>query len=545
VPPGLVGELHVGGAGVARGYLNRAELTAERFVVDRRAGPPAVYYRSGDLVRVRADGDLEYLGRGDRQVKLRGHRIETGEVETVLRGHPGVADAVVRVRDVAPDDRRLVAWVVPTGSAAGTDDLRSVAAARLPAYMVPSAFVTIAALPLTANGKLDEAALPAPTAEGGGPRRGTPARTALELRLAGLFEDLLGVAPVGIDESFFALGGHSLLAVRLMEALERLTGRRVSPVTLFENPTVAGLAAALTKAGDDRATAPMARVQPGGARRPFGFLHGDLTNGGVYALAFARALGADVPVDVFHPHGTYGLPALHSIEAMAADHVRTLRAVQPHGPYRLGGFCGGGLVAFEMARQLHAAGERVEFLALVDAAVRPWPRRLVRRLVAGWGAWRRLDEAACVALHTLVREHLDYWRERVQVLAGSAAERRALAQRTWRRVRALGRGRSMSATTGAPAAAAPPAAPASPDAALIAAHGWHIAAYAPGRYPGWLTVIRAAGFRHARADLGWRRLAAGVDLEVIPGRHDQIFDGERMDLVARAVRARIEALDRV
>jgi thioesterase domain-containing protein len=437
-----------------------------------------------------------------------------------------------------------VAWVVSGEPAPTVDHVRSFAASRLPAYMVPSSVAVLSAFPLNVNGKLDRAALALPVAVGLSAER-VPVlpRTALELRLVGFFETVLGAGSVGVHDNFFELGGHSLLAVRLVEVIERLTGRRISPAVLFEHPTVAGLAAALEQQGRETVTSPIALVNPGGTRPPFFFVHGDLTAGGVFAIPLARALGNDQPLHVLHPHGTYGLPSLPSIEAMAADHVSSLRGVRPHGPYRLGGFCGGGLIAFEMARQLEAAGERVELLVLVDAALRTFQRRLVQRLVARWGAFRHLDEASRVARYTLALEHLDYWQERLHTLTRSRAERRALARRTWARMeRTARRLLRMSPTAGAEAVSPPPS-PISPDADIIRTYAWHMAAYAPAAYPGKVTVVRAAMFRHARADLGWSRLADEVDVEIIPGRHLEIFDGENLDTVARRIRARLEALD--
>jgi amino acid adenylation domain-containing protein len=247
VPEGVAGELYVGGPGLARGYWNRPELTASRFIPDPLRGEPgARLYRSGDLVR-RRGADLHYLGRIDQQVKLRGFRIELGEIEAALRGHPEIAAAVCLLRDGDPAGKRLVAYVVPRGAPAlGTGELRRWLGKRLPEHMVPSAFVLLAAFPLTVHGKLDRGALPdpqpaKPELEGAF----LPPRTPIEEGLAGIWADLLGLDRVGVEDSFFDLGGHSLLATRLLSRVRESFGVDLSLRHLFATPTVASLARAV------------------------------------------------------------------------------------------------------------------------------------------------------------------------------------------------------------------------------------------------------------------------------------------------------------
>ncbi|MET0399319.1 MAG: non-ribosomal peptide synthase/polyketide synthase [Longimicrobiaceae bacterium] len=363
LPVGVAGELWIGGAGVARGYLGRAELTAERFVPDPFGGEPgARLYRTGDRVRRRADGELEFLGRIDQQVKIRGFRIEPGEVEAVLREAGGVADAAVVVRE-----ERLAAYLVgPEGARPVVADVRAYAGSRLPEYMVPDAWVTLDSLPLTANGKLDRRALPAP---GRGEDAYVAPRTPTEEVLAGIWATVLRVERVGVEDDFFQLGGHSLLAVRLLARVEARTGMRPSLPAFFARPTIAHLAAALGGVRGAPGTGPLVPLRAGGGKRPLFVVHG--VGGAVRSYGeLAGHLGPDRPLYGLQSRGLGGEAApLATIAEMAADYCRAVREVQPEGPYLLGGWSMGGVVAFEMARQLEAAGQRVERVVLVDTSM--------------------------------------------------------------------------------------------------------------------------------------------------------------------------------
>jgi amino acid adenylation domain-containing protein len=370
LPDGAVGELYIGGDGLARGYIGRPGLTAERFIPHPFAERPgARLYKTGDLARRLPDGQLEYLGRGDNQVKVRGYRIELGEVEAALAAHPAVRTAVVEARG-ARGEKSLVAFVVCDGGARA-DELREWMLARVPEYMTPSAFVELEEAPLTANGKVDRRALPEVS---GAQSRSSAAfvapRDVVELRLCGIWEGVLGVAPVGVRDRFFDLGGHSLAAARLMHRVEQGFGRRLPLAALFESPTVEHLAGLLRRgaAEADAPFSPLVEIQPNGERPPFFCVHPSGGNVLCYA-GLSRLLGADQPFYGLQARGLDARQAPHeSVEEMARYYVAHLRAARPEGPYLLGGWSMGGVVAYEMARQLEAQGAEVALLALLDSA---------------------------------------------------------------------------------------------------------------------------------------------------------------------------------
>ncbi|MFJ4681200.1 amino acid adenylation domain-containing protein [Kitasatospora sp. NPDC088783] len=325
VPEGAEGELYLAGPGVARGYLGQPGLTAARFVADPSGAAGARMYRTGDLVRRCGDGELAYVGRADQQVKLRGHRIEPGEVEAALRSHPSVRAACVLVREDRPGDRALVAYAVPAaGRTADPAALAGYLGGRLPAFLVPSAVVVLEALPMTANGKLDRAALPAPAAAA--PVGGRAPLEGREEILAGLFAETLGLPRVGADDNFFALGGNSLLATLLVGRIRSALGTEAQIRTLFEHPTVAALAAALRDA--DGPARPALRRGPrpeplplSPAQRRLWFLHRLDGPSATYHVPFAVRLDGPLDVDALRL-------ACHD----AVDRHAVLRTVFPAGP---------------------------------------------------------------------------------------------------------------------------------------------------------------------------------------------------------------------
>ncbi len=383
VPRGVAGELCIGGDGVARGYFGQPALTAERFVPDPFATiAGARLYRTGDVVRRDSGDTLEFLGRTDRQIKLRGFRIELGEIEAAIQQLPDVAAGAAVLRHDSARDAAIWAFVVP---AAGTPDdgwtarLRLCLSETLPHYMIPARIVVLEALPHTPNGKVDRNALPQ-TAGHEHRNETEPPATPTEIVLAGLISEMLERDAIGRHDDIFALGFHSLLAVRLVGRIAKTFGVDLPLRTLFDAPTVEQLAGRITPPSDQPAAAdaprPIVTINAGGSQPAFAYLHSDVLADGLYSRRLAAVTGSSQPFHAIAPHGTAGLPLEATVEAMARDYLPRLRSVQPDGPYRLGGFCAGGLVAYELARLLQVQGETVERLVLINASA-PSSRTLV------------------------------------------------------------------------------------------------------------------------------------------------------------------------
>jgi len=514
VPIGVVGELVIGGDGVARGYWKRPELTAERFVPDpfsSRSGDRL--YRSGDLARYRTDGVLEYLGRADDQVKVRGFRVELAEIEMALRDHSSVLDAAAAIREEVPGDRRLVGYVVPRpGRPWNVETVRRHLLDRLPDYMVPSVFVRLDSLPVTSNGKLDRAALPSPN---WGERQldsdYAPPRDALELHLAKVWERVLQTSPIGLEDDFFDLGGHSLLAVRLFAEIEEATGAKLPLATLFQAPTVGQIAEVLRRRGGASRWTSLVPIQPRGSRPPFFCIHA--AGGSVLPYRdLARRLGPNQPFYGLQARALVdGVAGAVRVEDMAESYLAEIQTLQPTGPYYLGGHSAGGILAYAIACRLLARGERVALVALFDT----WapghgaviPEKLIRV---------RLSEARArfvrFAKNLEGRDKLAYLRDKLAVRVRVLMGRDSALPEELREVR---------------------------DSIEEAADSFR-----PSRYPGRLTLFRATQQPPEYAldqTLGWDAWAdGGVEVHEVQGYHGELVAEPLVGVVATQLRESLE-----
>lgn len=537
VPVGVAGELYLGGDGLARGYYRQPELTAQAFVPHPFSSKPgARLYRTGDLVRYRPDGTIEFIGRTDFQVKIRGFRIELGEIEAVLAQHPAVRESVVTVIEDEANDKRLAAYVVAQGEGApGAEALRSYARTQLPEYMVPATVTFLPALTLNANGKVDRAALPAPaSARDAAPEFARP-NDDLETQVAAIWEDLLRVRPIGRHDHFFGLGGHSLLAVRLMARIAKTFGRTLPVTTVFQAPTLAEFCERLMRAmrpavkeGARRAVpagSSLVEIQGQGTRLPLYLVHG--AGGGMFwgYTNLARHLGADQPVYAFQSRGWRGQAEFATIPAMAAQYVADLRAFQPRGPYHLGGYCFGGNVAAEMARQLIDAGDEVALLAVLNSVPPDSSYERARPTAAWLGRFiwnlgfvvQSFAHRSAAERRQFFRWQLNGLRKRVARLFGRKAPGPEIQPD------------EVIDLSGYPPEQRP----------VWEAHIRALIAHTTRRYPGRVTLLRSRGhpmWCSFDPTYGWNEFVAEVAVHRVPGAHEQILDEPHVGQLAEVLR---------
>lgn len=368
VPPGVSGEIYIGGTGVTRGYLNRPELTAERFVTDPFSKEPnARMYKTGDLARWLAEGSIEYQGRNDFQVKIRGFRIEIGEIESMLRQHPQLREVSVTVYEPSPGDKRLVAYLVTQSTLVPSiSELRDFLKPKLPGFMVPSAFVFLDALPLTPNGKLDRKSLPEPDQSYQVPdAEFIVPRNPMEQQLAEIWVEVLGIDHIGVHDNFFELGGYSLLAVKVVVEVNKRFKTDLPLGAIYQSPTIEELGILITSGNRQPSWYSLVPIQMQGSRPPLFAIHT------ITLSDLPRYLGMDQPLYFLR----YGMAAevsnrsirLPPLEELASHYIRELQQVQPQGPYYLVGFSFGGVIAYEMARQLRIDGHQVNLVGLLDS----------------------------------------------------------------------------------------------------------------------------------------------------------------------------------
>jgi amino acid adenylation domain-containing protein len=379
VPPGITGELCISGAGLARGYLNNHELTAEKFIPNPfSAEPDARMFKTGDLARYQQDGTLQFLGRSDHQVKIRGNRVELGEIEATLRCHPMVSNAVASFRGLTGGDNTLVCYVVPHAEHLPdqqnelTSELRVFLKTKLPEYMIPGVFVLLERLPLTPNGKIDRRALPSP--DGLQPQSKETLiapRDDLERGLAQIWKKVLGLDSVGVKDNFFDSGGHSLLAVRLVSEIEKEFSQRIPLVSLFQKATIEHLADILRRGVRSISWPVLVEIQTGSSKPPLFCVSAPNVNALGYR-SLAHYLGPDQPMyglQAQYPEDLQGEHSQRAIDELATEYLAAIRKIQPAGPYLFVGMCRGAHIAYEIARRLEQDSQKVTLVGILDTWV--------------------------------------------------------------------------------------------------------------------------------------------------------------------------------
>jgi len=520
VPIGAPGELYIGGRSLARGYLNRSDLTQLKFIPHLfEPGANRKLYRTGDQVRYLSDGNLEFLGRMDNQVKIRGFRIELGEVEAALLQYSGVREAVVVPVADNSGSQRLIAYIVGRGGeSVSEEDMRSFLRKKLPAYMVPGVIILLEALPLTPNGKVDFVALPIPSqviAEKSivattfiGPR------TPLEHTLVGIWCDILNLPKVSVRDGFFHLGGHSLQALQVIARIRSELEVELPLSALFQSSSVAEMAELLAQTGVQGRWSPLVPLQAGGSKRPFYAIHGG--HGEVlFYKALGEHLGNDQPFYALRARGNdYPDMPHRRVEEMASCYIEAIRKVQPEGPYRLGGASFGGIVAYEMAQQLHAQGQGIESLVLFDTGGfdtftkrLPLRRRIVNvlRYVPKYGlaeTWKRLQLRVLKLF--AIDSAVEFYRA-TGMLPDASSPAMAIWETVWKA--------NLAATE----------------------------CYVPKAYPGSVILLRATDdgdfmWNDIDANYGWGAYAlGGVERYDLPGTHIGMFQEPHVQRLAQTL----------
>ena len=548
VEPGSIGEIAVESQFLAHGYWRRPDLTAAAFLAHPHDENRRIY-RTGDLGRFQPDGCLDYLGRKNFQMKIRGQWVETAVVAKALLefGYFKEAEVFMPVDNFSKPI--LVAYLVPKETPApAISVIRRFLAERLPAHMVPTSYIFLERLPLNANGKIDRRALPPPShARPDTGHAFIPPKNMLEDLLKAIWEEVIGIRPIGIHDSFFDLGADSLHALIMLTMVEKETEINIPPEALHIAPTIKALADYIqNKVSDQRF--PLIEIQKGGRRRAFYFLHGDFKTGGLYCRRIAQHLKYDQPFYALPPCGSNGYPVLGSYQAMAAVHVKELRAHQPQGPYMLGGNCNGGLVAYEMARQLIADGQKVDLLVLIAATASNLRFRILKRLLSPFWFWlpnREKYEKRFFGLlqhiwYILIRlanvpivNHPHFlWSQRTRILE----ELRTILNNLHRE--SPGRGLEMAQVNRM-----------RPDhfnQALITKMYRRIDhEYMPGNYPGKVTLFwtNEEIESPAAAARWWRKIAREVELHILPGIQHAESLTVHAEAVAKILTACMEAAE--
>jgi aspartate racemase len=542
VAVGEIGELHMAGACLASGYLNRPDLNAAKFIsshfVEMQLGlsePAKRLFKTGDLARYLPDGAIEIVGRVDFQVKLRGMRIELGEIESVLEQHPSVKEVVVTAREDESGEKHLVGYIVPTlllddiDQTTFTRELRHFLQEKLADYMIPSALVMLPALPLTPNGKVDRLALPAPDRVRQEQEESFIApQDELELQLTKIWEKVLGVQFIGTRDNFFELGGHSLLVMRLLTEVEKVFGKNLSISTFVEGPTIKQQATLLRQQDGSAPWRSLVMIRPGSTKPPLFCIHAAWGTV-LFYQKFARYLEPDQPFYALQARGLDSKQVPHtSVSEMAAHYIEEMRTVQPDGPYFIGGYSFGGWVAFEIARQLHAQGQEIALLALIDTAA---PGYHKPTSISDDGQPSTFRDRILFHLRKLLRlsiqDQLTYLWERLgwHLTIGKLS--------LWYKI-------YLSYIRQSPQ-----------DARILnvaAANNQAARSYVPSAYPGRVTLFRATdksvGFGKD-PDMGWSKLTTGgLEIYEICGSHKEIIEEPQVKGLAEKLKLCLNATNR-
>ena len=547
VPAGETGELYIGGQGVVRGYLNHPVVTKQRFIPSPfSADGQSRLYRTGDLGRYRPDGNLEFAGRNDRQVKIRGFRVELGEVESALLTHDEVSETIVVAHDDQAGKRRLVAYVVP-GEKPGLTRRDSLSAAsprlvaqlrlhlqaRLPDHMVPGTFMLVERFALTPSGKIDHAALPPPQHQRPGAGDYLAPRDPTEALLCEIWSELLKLKDIGVDEDFFQIGGDSLQGAVMFAEVEKRTGIRLPIESILRNATVERLATYIEAARHLRNPdlgSPWVEIQPQGDRARLFLVHG-VGGGMMWGYAnLSRHLGEDQPIYAFRARPIEPV----TINAMAEQYVRDLRAFQPQGPYLLGGYCFGGNIAYEMARMLMAQGQRVDLLVLFNSSppnssydCMTWTPLFLGRFVLnlthwliGFVKWGRVKQ-------------LRFIRWKFQMLQRRVSK--------WLRPQRATAADGFDVETQVDLSTVP-----AEDRSLWAAHVRANTQHHAGVYTGKITLMRTLGHPFdCNYDplCGWADYAkGGISVSVLPGLHESLLEEPQVRLAAQQLKGLLDQI---
>lgn len=562
VQPGVPGELCTGGDGLALGYLNRPELTAEKFITDPFAQHDgARLYRTGDLCRQRADGSIVFLGRIDQQVKIRGFRVEPGEIEACLGRHPLVGQCKVIVRGTSAAEKSLAAYVSPmNGVKPAAAELIGYMRAKLPEYLVPASLVVLDTMPLNTNGKIDTRALPEAGTIPDTPLTTSDEPTETETILTGIWKDLLNTPGIGLDDDFFCLGGHSLLGMRMFTRIQKRFDVSLPLAMLFRAPSVRQLAALI----DERRATPVApgsisadseetdktvtesrrkgfhltgcespgsgqpaettvAIQPKGSLPPLFAVHGG--DGGILFYGnLASRLGEERPFYAFEAPALTATSPIpdETVEETAAHYLSELRKVQPEGPYHLCGYSFGGVVAYDMARQLLDQGERVEFLGLVDTenpAAQTRKLSISERIAVNWNKRNLADKGILEKV------------SKIGARIGSGLAYRLYFEAEDAVARTLPQAKGACWLR---------------QVQLRKAHEKAMELYEPGPFAGKLTLFRAlvGGDKFAVGDdYGWNDLVDELEILDVPGNHVSVFHRDNIEAIAAAFREALSALE--